>query len=118
VLSALEADGARPRAVGALAESLGAERREVRRALGELVAAEAVVRVGREIAYPAAAYARLREEVSGLCRREGSTSIAEVRDELGLSRKYAQALLEHLDAERVLRRDGDRHFPREVPQRA
>jgi selenocysteine-specific elongation factor len=35
-----------------------------------------------------------------------------VRDELGTSRKYAQALLEHLDRTRVTRRLGDAHVLR------
>ncbi|HET7053392.1 MAG TPA: selenocysteine-specific translation elongation factor [Solirubrobacterales bacterium] len=113
VLAALEADGPRPRPAGPLAEALGTEKRQVEAALRELVAASEVVRVARDVAYPAPTYARLREAVAELSRRGGSTSIAEVRDELGLSRKYAQALLERLDAERVLRRDGDRHYPRE-----
>ncbi len=72
------------------------------------------MRVGRDIAYAVPAYAELREAIVELSRRDGSTSIAEVRDALGVSRKYAQALLERLDAERVLRREGDRHYPREV----
>jgi selenocysteine-specific elongation factor len=36
-----------------------------------------------------------------MCRRDGGTTIAHVRDELGTSRRYAQALLEHLDAAKV-----------------
>jgi selenocysteine-specific elongation factor len=118
VLAALEADGPRPRPAGPLAEALGTERRRVELATGELVAAGEVVRIARDIAYPAPAYARLREAAVELARRRGSTSIAELRDELGISRKYAQALLERLDAEHVLRRDGDRHYLREAPQRA
>jgi len=35
-----------------------------------------------------------------------------VRDELGLSRRYAQALLEHLDSEKVTIRRGDEHVLR------
>ena len=34
-------------------------------------------------------------------------TLAQVRDMFGTSRKYAQALLEHLDNERVTRRVGD-----------
>ena len=33
-----------------------------------------------------------------------AATIARLRDELGTSRRYAQALLEHLDAERITRR--------------
>ena len=39
--------------------------------------------------------------------KNGSASLAEVRDLLGISRKYAQALLEHLDVLQITRRTGD-----------
>jgi selenocysteine-specific elongation factor len=35
---------------------------------------------------------------------EGAVTLGRLRDELRTSRKYAQALLEHLDAARVTRR--------------
>jgi selenocysteine-specific elongation factor len=41
-----------------------------------------------------------------------------VRDELGTSRRYAQALLEHLDAQRITRRAGDAHVLRSAGSRA
>ncbi|HTT94197.1 MAG TPA: selenocysteine-specific translation elongation factor [Solirubrobacterales bacterium] len=110
VLAELEADGERPRTPARLAEDLGAERRQVEAAVGELVDAGAAVRFKAEVVYPAATAARLEAAVVALATEAGgSTSIGEVRDALGLSRKYAQAVLEHLDGERVLRRDGDRH---------
>ena len=43
----------------------------------------------------------------GCIERDGAVTIAGLRDELGTSRKYAQALLEHLDAEHVTLRVGD-----------
>jgi selenocysteine-specific elongation factor len=39
-------------------------------------------------------------------------TLAQLRDELGTSRKFAQALLEHLDAEKVTIRRGDAHVVR------
>ena len=45
-------------------------------------------------------------------RDRGEITVAELRDALGTSRKYAQALLEHLDATRVTVRHGDRHVLR------
>lgn len=39
--------------------------------------------------------------------RDGTITLAQARDELSTSRKYAQAYLEHLDAERVTLRRGD-----------
>jgi selenocysteine-specific elongation factor len=39
--------------------------------------------------------------------REGKITVAETRDLLGTSRRYVLALLEHLDASGVTRREGD-----------
>ena len=112
MLAELEQDGPRPRGAAQLAEDLRAERREVEKAFGELAEAGAAVRAKADVVYARAAYDRLARLVLALAERDGSTTIAAVRDTLGLSRKYAQALLEQLDAEKRLRRDGDRHLPR------
>jgi selenocysteine-specific elongation factor len=112
LLAELRSDGAKPAGVATLAERVGVERREVEEALKGLVAAGAAVRVKPDVLYPTPTYAPLREAIVELAQRQGSVSLAEVRDALGLSRKYAQALLEHLDGEKVLRRSGDRHYPR------
>ena len=61
---------------------------------------------------------RLVERVAAICQREGSVTIASVRDELDTSRRYAQALLEHLDAVKVTIRHGDRHVIRTQPPRS
>jgi selenocysteine-specific elongation factor len=53
------------------------------------------------------AIAEVREVVERIARAEGEVTLARLRDELGTSRKYAQALLEHLDAARVTRRRPD-----------
>jgi selenocysteine-specific elongation factor len=46
----------------------------------------------------------------------GALTLADLRDALGTSRKFAQALLEHLDAERVTIRRGDQHVLRRGAQ--
>ncbi len=66
-----------------------------------------IVRVGEGVAFAAEAYGEMVDRVSSHIRENGSVTLAEVRDMLGTSRKYAQALLEHMDAERVTRRVGD-----------
>jgi selenocysteine-specific elongation factor len=48
--------------------------------------------------------AEMRTRIVDLIGHSGSTSLGEVRDALGISRKPAQAFLEHLDAQRVTRR--------------
>lgn len=47
-----------------------------------------------------------------MCEREGSVTIGRLRDELGTGRRHAQALLEHLDGEKVTIRRGDEHVLR------
>lgn len=113
VLAELADDGDRPRTPAKLAEDLGVERREVEAAVGELVEARAAVRFKADVVYPLATAERLEGAAVALAgERGGAVTIAAVRDALGLSRKYAQALLEHLDGERVLRRSGDVHVLR------
>ncbi len=53
------------------------------------------------------------ERVTEHLRREETITLAQVRDLFGASRKYAKALLEHLDGRRVTRRMGDTRVLRE-----
>jgi selenocysteine-specific elongation factor len=46
----------------------------------------------------------VRARVERVIVDDGSITLARLRDELDTSRRYAQALLEHLDAARVTRR--------------
>ena len=66
-----------------------------------------IVRVGDGIVFDAATYAEITSRIVERLRESGTITLAELRDLLGASRKYAQALLEHLDAKRVTRRVGD-----------
>ena len=50
------------------------------------------------------AIAAVTDRVGAIIAAEGAVTLARLRDELGTSRKYAQALLEHLDATRVTKR--------------
>jgi selenocysteine-specific elongation factor len=65
------------------------------------------VRVGRDMYAHADAVATVRERVVAIIGAEGQITLARLRDELHTSRKFAQALLEHLDAARVTRRRPD-----------
>ncbi len=81
--------------------------------LAALRAAGRAVRVSRTLHYHATVLAEARARIVAAAeRRGGSISLAELRDELGTTRRFAQALLEHLDSERVTIRRGDRHVLR------
>jgi selenocysteine-specific elongation factor len=70
------------------------------------------VRLGPWMHVHPEALAAVRERLVAKIERDGAITIASARDELGTSRKYAQAYLEHLDAERVTLRRGDVHVLR------
>jgi selenocysteine-specific elongation factor len=65
------------------------------------------VRLGPAMHIHAEALDAVRERVVGLIEAEGEVTLAALRDELATSRKYAQALLERFDAERLTLRRGD-----------
>ena len=72
-----------------------------------------IVRVKPGVFYDAETLDRLRVRLLDLAEaRDGAITLAQARDELGTSRKYAQALLEHLDARHLTVRQRDRHILR------
>ncbi|MDQ2896213.1 MAG: SelB C-terminal domain-containing protein, partial [Actinomycetota bacterium] len=81
--------------------------------LAALRVAGRAVRVGRNLHFHPQRLAELRTTVIAVAARHGGEiTIAQLRDELGTSRKFAQGLLEHFDAERVTIRRGDVHVVR------
>jgi selenocysteine-specific elongation factor len=71
------------------------------------------IRVSRSLHYHPEALAEIRERVIRLAAENGgSVTLARLRDELGTSRKFAQALLEHFDSERLTIRRGEAHVLR------
>ena len=81
--------------------------------LAYLEEAGRVVPVGEGVVFASEAYEEMVERITEHLRREGSITLARVRDMFGASRKYAQALLEHLDRRHVTRRVGDERVLRE-----
>jgi selenocysteine-specific elongation factor len=66
-----------------------------------------VVRAAPDVVFTVEAYRQMTERVVQRIRQQGKVTLAEVRDMLGTSRKYVQALLEHMDQQRITRRVGD-----------
>lgn len=65
------------------------------------------IQVAEDIVFGAEAYEEMVARVTNELSLRGGLTVAEVRDVLGASRKYALALLEHLDRLGVTRREGD-----------
>ena len=112
LVALLRSDWRSPRTDAELVASVELSEREVLDRLRLLEAAGQVVRVGRSLHFHPEPLGELEARVVALAERDGEVTIAGVRDELGTSRKYAQALLEHLDRARVTRRVGDAHVLR------
>ena len=72
-----------------------------------------VVRVARNLHYETGVLEDIRNRVLRLAKQnDGAVTIAQLRDELHTSRKFAQALLEHFDSEKLTIRRGDAHVLR------
>ncbi len=112
VLAGLEDAGLQPPGPAELAASLGVARHAIESSLKELAGAGRIVRLRGDVSYPQERLARIGELVAELARESGSIGLAELRDALRISRKYSQAILEHLDSTGVTVRHGDRHVLR------
>jgi selenocysteine-specific elongation factor len=66
-----------------------------------------IVLVTPDIAYPADVWSGIRDHVVELISTKGPATVAQVRESVSTSRKYAVPLLEHLDATGITRRNGD-----------
>jgi selenocysteine-specific elongation factor len=75
--------------------------------LAALVEQGRLVRLSSNVLLEASAYQQMTEGVVQHLQDNSRITLAQVRDMFGTSRKYAQALLEHLDERRVTKRVGD-----------
>jgi selenocysteine-specific elongation factor len=88
--------------------TLGGPADLVDRMAQSLIEAGELVEVAPGVIVPSDVLADVRRQVVEHIAAAGAITVAELRDRLGTSRKYALALLEYLDATRVTRRTGDR----------
>jgi selenocysteine-specific elongation factor len=99
----LAATGASPPARAELESAVGLTPEVVQALLdrGELV------EVAPDVVYLRQTYDKLVAAVRAMIAEEGAVTVAGYRDRFQTSRRYALALLEHLDQARVTRRVGD-----------
>jgi selenocysteine-specific elongation factor len=112
LLSALDAGGFTPPDLPTLQQASGLPEREFAALGSALERSGLIVRFGGDLAYTSEHFAKARELVVARCAEHGSIALAELRDDLGASRRIAQALLERLDADGVTRRVEDRRVLR------
>ena len=105
LLALLRAQGLSPGTTAELAAEAGADPGIARKVLGRLAAEGAVVRLGPDLHFDAAAVARAREQVVGFLREHETIRAADARDLTGSSRKYIVPLMEYFDTQGVTRRE-------------
>jgi selenocysteine-specific elongation factor len=71
-----------------------------------------LTKVSSEVFFMTTTYQEMVDRVVAHLRANGKITLAEVRDLFKASRKYAQALMEHLDERRITRRVGDERILR------
>ena len=75
--------------------------------LNILVEEGKVVKVSDTVVFSSNTYQDMVDKVVKHLESEGKITVAQVRDLFNTSRKYALALMEHLDQRRITRRTGD-----------
>lgn len=66
-----------------------------------------LVRIAGGLLFRQSDFNAMVDQVRTAAAEQGTITLAEVRDRFGTSRKYAQSLLEEMDARRITRREGD-----------
>ena len=66
-----------------------------------------LVAVAGDLVYEREALEKVVDAIVSAIRQQGTISVAQVRDVLGTSRRFALALMSYLDERRVTRRVGD-----------
>jgi selenocysteine-specific elongation factor len=80
--------------------------------LNLLVEQQKVVKVGDGVVFSRIAYDEMVSKILTHAKKQGSITLAGVRDMFGTSRKYAKALLEYMDEKKLTRRVGDERVVR------
>lgn len=71
-----------------------------------------LVKVSDSVLFSASAYREMTQAIIDQLQHDGHITLAQIRDMFSTSRKYAQALIEHLDDKHVTRRVGDKRVLR------
>jgi selenocysteine-specific elongation factor len=107
LLNVFEEAGVEAPAAATAAAQVGLSEKEGVRLLKALERQGRLVKVGEDLYYASTTLQELMGRVAGEMETRGQITLAEVRDLLGTSRRYTQALLEHMDSEGWTLRVGD-----------
>lgn len=107
VLETMREAGATPPSVPEVQGLLGCSSAEAYAAFVRLEKEGRLVKIDRDLYYSAEAFETLLNAVRRTLEETGSANAAQLRDAMGVSRKFAIPVLEKIDALGITRRDGD-----------
>lgn len=107
VLAAITAGGVTPPDAWDITKATGLAQNQVLRAMGSLADAGDIVKISQDIAFSAGNIEACKAAVVSFLETHGQATVAELRDAMGTTRKYAVPLLEYLDSKRITKRSGD-----------
>ncbi len=106
-LDLIRKDKYSPPSPAEIGEVLGLGEDKVKKIVKALVDEGSLVRVKQDLYYGREAMEEIKDKVREFVHLHGKTTLADLRDQLSTSRKYAQAILEYLDSVGFTRRIED-----------
>ncbi len=110
-------DGFAPRTVEAWAAEAGVNPGVARKVLNRMASDGAIVRISSDMYFDASAVGSIRERIVAHLSEHGSAPTSELRDVIGVSRKYVIPLLEHFDSIGLTRFENDQRSLRRPSNR-
>ncbi|MBI4839121.1 MAG: SelB C-terminal domain-containing protein, partial [Nitrospirae bacterium] len=107
ILRALESAAFQPPMKDELARAVAAGEKEVNELLKIMAAEKSLVRINDSLYIPLSSYEKMLRSLGDFFKKKQEMTVAEFRDVLGTTRKYALPFLEFLDSSRVTLRVGD-----------
>ncbi|MBS1115550.1 MAG: selB [Nitrospirae bacterium] len=107
IIDMLEKGGFQPPAKAEITEALKIDRKQVSDILNILAKEKHIVRVNESLYLSAASYEDMMSLLKTFFTKKSEITVAEFRDILKTSRKFALSFLEYLDANRITLRTGD-----------
>lgn len=89
------------------AQTIGLPPRDAQKIVDALVREGKLTKVGEDLYYPPDRLEALMRRLAEAMEAAGQLTLAEARDLLGTSRRFSQALLEHMDSEGLTLRVGE-----------
>jgi selenocysteine-specific elongation factor len=111
LLATLDAAGFAPEEMATLLPPLGLTAAEATELVGRLLADGRAVRIDAQFVWSRPTWERAVAFVRAHFARAGELAVGDVKDGLGLSRKWAVPVLEALDREGITRREGNARLP-------